>query len=144
MEAELELSWLARGHSCMQHSSLLLYRQLESEVAPAAKQWPSASPVNVCICGAKGKLATVNHLQTTGPNSLLTCVLRNTSRMEIFSRRAAEVRDEADICGQEWVELGAWISFLSTNFHHCCIDCNSPLSDDCRRDAGWGGGALNL
>lgn len=38
--------------------------------------------------------------------------------MEIFSRRAAEVRDEGDICGQEWLKLGACISFLSTNFHH--------------------------
>lgn len=66
---------------------LLLYRQLESEFAPAAKRL-SASSVNVCICGAEGKRATVNHLQMsdvasrvalTGPNSLLTCLLVNTS-----------------------------------------------------------------
>lgn len=60
--------------------------------------------------------------------------------MEIFSRTAAEVRDEGDICGQEWFKLGACISFLSTNFHHCSLPrtdgCNNPLSDECCHDAG--------
>lgn len=48
---------------------------------------------------------------------------------------AAEVRDEEDICGQEWFQTGAWVSFLSTNFHHGSLprteDCNNPLSDEC-------------
>lgn len=59
----------------------------------------------VCFRGAKGQQAALNHLQMrnvasrvalTGPNSLLTHMLANTSGIgwKSFSHRAAEVRDE--------------------------------------------------
>lgn len=67
MEAELELSWLAWGRSRMLRS----YYCTDSwnQFAPAAKLWPSASSVNVCICGAEGKLATVNERYDIKGNS---------------------------------------------------------------------------
>lgn len=95
---------------------LLLYRQFKSEFAPAAELWLSASSVNVCICGAEGKLATVNHLQTsdvtsrvalTGPNSLLTCLLINTSgtgwKSLVAQRRKSEMKEIfVDRSGWNW------------------------------------------